>query len=182
MKPRILFLILILLSISKSFGRCNFCVSPRDTRIYYYFKQFDYFNYQLNRLETRLDRTRAYLAKQLKFKTDLLDYKQVQLEQGNYVQADLAQYRLRVWCEECHCEVHKLMRKVRRVQDQISYEWDKRLQLDQKLAWIDHVLIHDSCPDAVQLREFADRLKLKFDQLEVVYQDLKVYSQNSCQP
>src|SRR3990167_1035194 len=181
MKPKIIFLILILLATPRSFGRCNFCVSARDTRIYYYFKQFDYFNYQLNRLETRLDRTWAYLKKQVKFKTDLQDYKQAQLDQGNSVQADLAQYRLRVWCEECHCEVHKLMRKVRRVQDQISYEWDQRLQLDQKLAWIDHVLVPDPCPDAVPLREFADRLKLKFDQLEVMYQDIKVYSKNSCQ-
>ncbi len=176
MKQKIFFLSLILLIETINFGKFGCYTSERDNKIYYYFKQFDYFNYQLNRLETRLDRTLAYLKKQEKFKKDLLAYMQEQLTNKNCVQFDLAQYRLKIWREECCCEVGKLMRKVRRVQDQVGYEWVKRLQLDQKLAWIDHVLAHDSCPDAVQLREFADHLKIKFDQLEIVYVELKDFA------
>lgn len=181
MKRKILSLSIILLIETAIFGKFGCYVSERDNKIYYYFKQFDYFNYQLNRLETRLDRTLAYLKKQEKFKLDLITYMQEQLANKNCVQFDLAQYRLKIWREECCCEVGKLMRKVRRVQDQMCYEWHQRLQLDQKLAWIDRVLAHDNCPDAVQLREFADNLKAKFDKLELTYVQLIEFVPNAYQ-
>lgn len=152
----------------------------REQRTYYWWKKFDYINYQLNRLETRIDRARDFVRRRQLFRDELAEYLQEQRANRNPVQAALAQYRLEEWCALSRCEICQLLRKVQTVQRQLCYEW-RELALDDKLAWIE--VAQQQCRDDValgNLHKLAHKLQHKYERLEQAYQELQHYAKRAC--
>ncbi|HLB40983.1 MAG TPA: hypothetical protein VJJ83_04285 [Candidatus Babeliales bacterium] len=152
----------------------------REQRTYYWWKKFDYINYQLNRLETRLDRARDFVRRRQLFRNELAEYLQEQQTRRNPVQAALAQYRLEEWCILSHCEICKLLRKVDTVQRQLCYEW-RELDLGAKLAWIETA--QQQCADDLELQSLhrlAHKIQHKYERLERGHRELHRYAKRAC--
>lgn len=151
----------------------------REQRVYYWWKKFDYINYQLNRFETRIDRARDYVRRRQLFSDELADYLAQQRAQRNSVQAALAQYRLEEWCALSRCEICKLLRKVDTVQRQLCYEWQE-LDLADKQAWIETAI--QQCEDGAirSLQKLARKIQRKYARLEQQHWELHRYAKSAC--